>query len=566
MPYRLVIRTGDSESRYILSAGDNVLGTAPDCTLCLSDPTVSRHHAVLVINDGRVEVEDLGSRNGTTVHNQRVRGRQFVRVGEQLAFGCVSAYLEEVPTGELEPAVLFGSSRDVAASSPGSFAPPVTDSLGSLVAFVMEHLPAVAGRLAAGADEVAVAQTAGAALFQALPCLAVEVARCERCGGGVLFRAERADGGDGAHPVEETVGNLTVKACFASGVAAKSYEPLVRTAALLIASSQRRDLPGIEPERLPIPPALPDPPTVVPEVRAVYADAARVAGGDISVLITGESGTGKEVLARFIHSASRRSTGPFIALNCAALPRDLLEAELFGIERGVATGVDSRPGKFELAHGGTLFLDEIGDMPPEVQAKLLRVLQEGQVCRIGGREPRPAQTRIISATNRDIDALLAAGAFRVDLYHRIGDWRANLPPLRRRRADIPNLAAHFLARESMRRHIRPAGISRAALDVLAAHAWPGNLRQLEREMARAALFVDDGQLLETRHLQPAISSEARCSPKTLAEILEEVERREIVRALEVADGDTAQAAQALGIARSTLYRRMKDLGASPPGD
>jgi transcriptional regulator with PAS, ATPase and Fis domain len=203
-------------------------------------------------------------------------------------------------------------------------------------------------------------------------------------------------------------------------------------------------------------------------------------------------------------------------------------------------------------------------MPPEVQARLLRVLQDGQVYRVGGRDPRPAQARIVSATNRDVDALLASGGLRLDLYHRIADWRVTLPALRERRADIPNLAAHFLARESARRRVQPAGISRAALDALIAFPWPGNLRQLEREMARAALFVDDGQLLERRHLQATVASAPDPAPSTLKGTLEAVERREIERALAEAGDDTATAAAALGIARSTLYRRMKELAIALP--
>jgi transcriptional regulator with PAS, ATPase and Fis domain len=313
-----------------------------------------------------------------------------------------------------------------------------------------------------------------------------------------------------------------------------------------------------------LPPPLPSPTTIDPRMVKIYADAARVAQGEVSVLVLGESGTGKELLARYVHAASPRRHGPFVAVNCAALPRDLLEAELFGIERGAATGVSARPGKFEQAHGGTLFLDEIGDMAPETQAKILRVLQEGEVFRVGGREPRGADGRLISATNRPLDELLAGGHFRGDLYHRIADWRAELPPLRERRADIPNLAAHFLERESVRLGRPARGISRAALDTLLACPWPGNVRQLEREMARAALFLDGGDLLETRHLQvtgpppePAVATDLRS-------LLETVERREIERVLAACGGDTADAAKRLGLARSTLYRRLRDLGVTLP--
>jgi transcriptional regulator with PAS, ATPase and Fis domain len=296
-------------------------------------------------------------------------------------------------------------------------------------------------------------------------------------------------------------------------------------------------------------------------VRQVYDDAARVARGDVGVLILGESGTGKEVLARYIHAASARAQGPFVALNCAALPRDLLEAELFGIERGVATGVEARAGKFELAHGGTLFLDEIGDMALETQAKLLRVLQERAVHRIGGVNARAADVRILAATNRDMPALLEERGFREDLYYRIATWTVELPPLRLRRADIPNLAVHFLTREAGRAGVRVAGLSRAALDVLTAYDWPGNIRQLENEMARAVLFLGDGELLDSARLGPHLKPTSQGAPaRGLASTLEKVERDEVRNALSACGGDVAQAAARLGLGRSTLYRRMHALG------
>jgi len=310
---------------------------------------------------------------------------------------------------------------------------------------------------------------------------------------------------------------------------------------------------------------LPDPPSVEPRVQEIYAQARRVARGDVSVLILGESGTGKEVLARFIHAASPRCGGAFLGLNCAALGRDLLEAELFGIEKGVATGVDARPGKFEQAHGGTLFLDEIGDMGPETQAKILRVLQSGEVFRLGSREPRIVSVRVLAATNRSVDRMMAAGEFRRDLFHRIAGWVVEMPPLRGRRGDIPNLAAYFLGREAARLGVRIAGISRAAVEALVAHAWPGNVRELENEMARAALFLEDGELLDLSRLAPHIArSRPRHGRTSLAEVLAVAERGEIMRVLSATGGDMDAAAGELGVSRATLYRRVKDLAIEVP--
>ncbi|MEM8994516.1 MAG: sigma 54-interacting transcriptional regulator, partial [Acidobacteriota bacterium] len=281
------------------------------------------------------------------------------------------------------------------------------------------------------------------------------------------------------------------------------------------------------------------------------------------VLILGESGTGKEVLARFVHGASRRRGGPWVALNCAALPEDLLEAELFGIERGVATGVEARAGKFELADGGTLFLDEIGDMAPAIQAKLLRVLQEGEVYRLGGRNPRPARVRVISATNQDLRRAIADGGFRLDLFHRIADCTLRLPPLRDRRADLGNLAAFFLVRKASEAGVATRGLSKAALECLLRYPWPGNIRQLEREMGRAALFLEDGELLQTRHLQAEVRGPvpgAGAGPGgSLKEQLESFERGVIVEALARHDGQARAAAEALGVSRTTFYRRLQEL-------
>jgi transcriptional regulator with PAS, ATPase and Fis domain len=299
---------------------------------------------------------------------------------------------------------------------------------------------------------------------------------------------------------------------------------------------------------------------VVASVRTIYGDAARVARGDVGVLILGESGTGKEVLARYIHCASPRAGGPFLGLDCAALPTDLLEAELFGIEKGVATGVDQRPGKFELATGGTLFLDEIGDMPLETQAKLLRILQSGECYRLGAGTPRQVDVRVVAATNRDLRQMLTAGTFRTDLYHRIATWVVELPPLRRRRADIANLAAYFLTREADARGLVIRGISRAALAVLESYPWPGNVRQLENEMARAVLFLEDGELLDSRCLTDEIrSAEAEPGGGGLRAVLERTERAEIRSALDDCEGNVDAAAELLGISRATLYRRMKAL-------
>ncbi|MEM9304908.1 MAG: sigma 54-interacting transcriptional regulator, partial [Pseudomonadota bacterium] len=296
-------------------------------------------------------------------------------------------------------------------------------------------------------------------------------------------------------------------------------------------------------------------------LRTIYDQAARLAASEIGVLIHGETGTGKELLARFLHASSGLAEDRLVALNCAALPVDLLEAELFGIDKGVATGVSERAGRFEQADGGTLFLDEIGDMALETQAKILRVLQEKHVFRVGSSKPRPARVRVISATNRDLEAMVENGEFRRDLYHRLADWTAELPPLRRRREDIANLAAHFLAAEMRRQGKRFGGLSEAAVTVMRRYAWPGNVRELEREMLRCSLFLDSGEPLQSDQLQPRFhraSSDA--GDVTLKAQLERAEAAAIREALAEAEGDIEAAATRLGCGKSTLYRRISQLG------
>ncbi|MEM7354325.1 MAG: sigma 54-interacting transcriptional regulator, partial [Acidobacteriota bacterium] len=506
MSLRLIVDSGHRKQRFPLTEGIHQLGSSPSCTVRIIHPSVSRRHALIHVVGSQVEIEDTASRNGTRIGGRRLEEaeRHLLGIGETLTVGGVSAVLEEVSAKDLEAAVEFARRpSDPASSSEHEAGTAVTGSVGTARKFALELLPDLLARLAdRRSGRVRMAQAVGAALFEALPCLAVEI--LSRQDDGVLFRARHDDTGDWPHRAVATNDLVSVRVTLAHPSHVGSYTPLVESCALMIQLSAASE-PDLSPPTAPAAhPPLPEPTTVVAAVREIYSNAARIAQGNVSVLIRGASGTGKEVLARYLHAASPRSGQAFVALNCAALPRDLLESELFGIEQGVATGVASRPGKFEMAAGGTLFLDEIGDMALETQARILRVLQEGEVYRLGGQEPRSADVRVVAASHRDLDAMLREGSFRSDLYHRIADWTVRLPSLRERRGDIPNLAAHFLAREVERRGLRIAGISRGAMDLLEAYDWPGNIRQLEREMCRAALFLEKGELLESSHLQEAI--------------------------------------------------------------
>ena len=575
MPLQLVLRLGDRSASHRLPDGEHVLGSSADCDVRVAHPAISRRHARLRVRGDEVEVEDLGSRNGTRVAGGALATPRRVRPGERLTFGTVEAVVEKVATEDQRAAVRFASPPP--RIEPVVGAAPTTASVGSLHTFTLQSLPSLLARLGGGASVGAAAREIGAALFEALPC--ARLTAVEPTAGGepaVVFTAERGTPSGGEDVVTAANDAVALHVAFAHRQHAEVYAGLVEAAAALVVLAAARGQRSVR--RPAIPPAereLPRPPSLVPEVRALYRDAWRVAQGDVSVLVTGESGTGKEVFARYLHACSPRGEGPFVALNCAALPHDLLESELFGVEAGVATGVSSRPGKFELAHDGTLFLDEVGDMAPETQARILRVLQEREVFRVGGAAARPANVRVVAATNRDIDALLAGGLFRLDLYHRIADWVVRLPALRQRRADVPNLAAHFLQEEAVRLGRRVVGISQAALETLAAQEWPGNVRQLQREMARAALFLEDGEMLQTRHLQIPVQPEAPA--RTLRERVERTERAAIREALVAHRGNLSAVARELGIGRSRLYRRLRELGldvgdrgggalaAAPPG-
>jgi transcriptional regulator with GAF, ATPase, and Fis domain len=301
----------------------------------------------------------------------------------------------------------------------------------------------------------------------------------------------------------------------------------------------------------------------------VLSQAARVAPTPTTVLLLGESGTGKEVVARFLHRASSRDRGPFVAINCAALPEHLLEAELFGYERGAFTGAHhSKPGQLELASGGTLFLDEIGELSASAQAKLLRVLQEREFQRLGGTRVLRTDARIIAATNRDLKHEAASGRFREDLYYRLSVFPIQLPALRDRRADILPLADSFLAAICRDHGLSLPVLSAEAREQLLDYHWPGNARELRNTLERAAILCDGGPV-STEHLElnvlvaPAAPQAARrdaADRPSSAGDLASLERAMIEQALEGARYNKTKAAKAIGLTRHQLYIRMRKHG------
>jgi DNA-binding NtrC family response regulator len=302
-----------------------------------------------------------------------------------------------------------------------------------------------------------------------------------------------------------------------------------------------------------------------PAMLQVFKTIGRVAGTTESVLITGESGTGKELVAGAIHANSDRAGRPFIKVNCAAIGPTLLESEMFGHERGAFTGaVARRIGRFEQANGGSLFLDEVGDLGIDLQAKLLRVLQTGQFERVGSGETLSVEVRIVSATNHDLPALIAAGRFREDLYYRLNVVAIELPPLRARRDDIPLLAEHVVRRLAAKYRWPHLALAPESVQALCTQPWPGNVRQLQNVLARAAILAR-GRLILPGDVQPAVAAEAPAGaeppgPLALKEILAETERRVILQALEQEGWNRTRAARALGISRRQLFDKINQYG------
>jgi two-component system response regulator HydG len=297
--------------------------------------------------------------------------------------------------------------------------------------------------------------------------------------------------------------------------------------------------------------------------------AEQVAPTDSTVLILGESGTGKEVVARYIHELSERSEGPFLSINCGALPEGLLESELFGHVKGSFTGaVRDKQGLFAAAHGGTFFMDEIADMKPSTQVKLLRVLQEREALPVGGTEPIPVDVRLIAATNRDLDQEMRRGTFRSDLYYRLNVIAMYLPPLRERREEIPLLAEAFLRRIAAKRKEPPKLLSEGALEAILAYDWPGNVRELENALERAVVLSRDEEVdreglperVTVRKAEPLVADRAPQNPT-----LEVVERAYILWVLQSEGGNKTRAAEVLGIDPSTLYRKLARYDAEASG-
>src|SRR6185437_3954422 len=304
-------------------------------------------------------------------------------------------------------------------------------------------------------------------------------------------------------------------------------------------------------------------------MRETFALIEQIAPSNVSVLITGESGTGKELVARTLHELSPRKARPFVAVNCAAIPETLIESEIFGHEKGAFTGaVERRAGCFELASGGTLLLDEIGEMPIATQAKLLRVLEERKLRRLGARAEQDVDVRVLAATNRDPTLAVAEGYLRADLFYRLNVFNIHMLPLREHMEDVPPMMEHMIDEMNRKHGRKVSGVSPAMLEKMMAYDWPGNARELRNTVERAVILCPDGELLEPGHLPPGFGKRQAAEDLSAADMVavrvgttvEQAERKLILRTLEAAGQNKTRAAEILGISLKTLHNKLKEYG------
>jgi Nif-specific regulatory protein len=599
--------------RYALDRGRTLIGRSSASDIQLLDEAVSRQHAAIERKGRGFEVEDLGSQNGCTLNGARVKGRALLKKGDALAIG--------------ETTFLFDPDLDFLAGGSGT---DVVIATSETEASSTIEVKARAERAAEGSAELLLEIVAralrsesdeGAVLDAALHLVAQRFS-AERA---FVLRASDDEGGrpkvvasfgEGPITVSRTVvervlserralasGDAPKDEAFLGGVSLAAGEIRSLIAAPLSADDRaigmvhldRRARHAYGPAELaaliPIANVLAlvllasegvsrlkkharqrgriDPPVVVAEseaMKAIVRDTKRAAKARSSILITGETGTGKEVLARLAHVESDRASGPFIAVNCGALPKALQEAELFGSEKGAFTGAEERRiGLFEAADEGTLFLDEIGECDPAAQVKLLRAIQEKVIFRLGGTRALAVDVRIIAATSRRLEEMIAKGAFREDLYYRLAVIHLRVPPLRNRAEDVPYLVKTFSKQIAKEIGVVERTFDGAALDALARHSWPGNVRELRNVVERSILMSDAGEigLGDLPHDLFAGSEAARRAigeGETLEEAIQRVEKELILRQMARTGGVKSAVADALGISRVTLDAKLKALG------
>lgn len=600
--HRLRAMSGGVEQVFLLPPGEHRVGSSGGNDLRLPLPGVSRDHALLAVTPEGLLVIDRGSKNGTFVDGRRV-DRSRVGIGAELGFGPVRFQVESVAAEDATVAISLGDPQPLLPVPQTRTGEP-TGTVGRESLFPARWLRIAgdvltqAARASRGSLTAALAELAGA--LPLTGCCVVEwmadgtswvraaqgdlgrvpvFAEVQRLfpparrgtAGAVPYRGSSAVGGQRGAVVRRAEGGFF--GLFAWGeVCGGALEELLCALASSLADLTAR---GTQRRAIPSPyPAMTFPPGYLPAssrpMQALYRQIPPLLQGTLPILLLGETGVGKEQLARLLHASSSRRQGPFVAVNCAAIPSDLLESELFGIERGVATGVEKRTGKFQLADGGTLFLDEIAEMKPALQAKLLRALQEREVQPLGGR-PIPIDVWILSATNADPRRSMAAGTLRPDLYYRLAGFTLEVPPLRQCREDVPALVEHFLRRFSEETGAGVRGLTVKALEILTGYGWPGNVRELEHEIRRLVCLCPPNGVIDSSLLSPGIaagtagSSVSATAPMfDLQTRVADLERDLIAAALERTGGNRSEAARLLGISRNGLADKIRRLRQTAP--
>ncbi len=604
--YRLRLESHGETTTFLVRRGETTIGTSSDNDLVLSARTLSRRHAVLRFDGSVLTLEDVGSKNGTFVNGAPVMWARLT-AGDRINLGEVVATVETIAADDEAIAIPLAEGEGTA--GPQRVSPATTetsarrksdeprrwvdllDELGDdLLGPTDPDLTAILSKLADGLQAAGACvlrrdgtgdlsvlsmsrTTAPMPSFESLRPLSAAIANAGRTAN--VLAAFVVDG-DAPMALAAAAGPtcepraLAVWGEFPHRAASR---PLLRHVLRLVLHSQPEhiSLPTSHPLKPAVPLCFPAGHVVgvSDAMRDLYRQMEALRQGDLPVLITGETGVGKEHVARSLHLSSRRRAGPFKVVHCAAIPAELLEAELFGIEKGVATGVEARAGTFELASGGVVFLDEIGDMPLALQAKMLRVLQSGEIQTVGAGSAKAVDVRVIAATNADLPRLVEQGRFRADLYYRIAGFVLHVPPLRERREDIPALVEHFLRTAAAEVGKPVRGISVKALAALVAAPWPGNVRQLELEVRRLVYICPAGEAIDSTMLPAELLAPAPLLDRDLSQAgasleLEErvadLERRLIMLALARTRGNKAKAARLLGISRNGLLLKMERLG------
>ncbi|MCY1043918.1 sigma 54-interacting transcriptional regulator [Corallococcus sp. bb12-1] len=570
----LLVMEGDSSWRFTLpDEGTVLVGRDETADLRLKDESVSRRHARILVTEEGARVVDLGSHNGTSVNGRQVEGAHLLLSGDVLSFGGVVAVVRArvrlvAVRRTLESERLMAHLREEVDRAL-RYGRPLSVLVLALPDSVSASRESVEALLTAEAGPAeAVGWLDAAHLLCVLPEVSGEPGE-EGFGERVealLAACPRARLGTAACPTDGCDADTLVAVARTAAQAAKPGR-----AAAAVEGATRLDLAGRS--------------VLVadPAMSQLYALLRRLAASELPVLVCGETGVGKENAAFAVHHWSRRGIGPFIAVNCAALPEGLVESELFGNEKGAFTGATtSRVGLLESAQGGTVFLDEVGELPPSAQAKLLRALEVRRITRVGDTRERPIDLRVVAATHRDLEADVAAGRFRQDLYFRLGAATVLLPPLRERPREVPLLARDFLARACLALGRQELVLASDTLHALSRHAWPGNVRELRNLMDYVAAAVA-GDVVEPHHLPPRMMGRKGTAPvpagvestpeagravaeasagarPPLAQELRELERRRMMEALEASDGVQTKAAALIGMPIRTFSFKLKQLG------